>query len=78
MKVGVDEEERVRKAGNILNDKIKDYQEKFGLDDKQDLIAMVAFDNLVDKLDLEESNHSQDQSLNNQINELSRIVAKAL
>jgi hypothetical protein len=35
-------------AGKLINDKIKRYREEFGLDDRQDLLAMVAFDSMVE------------------------------
>ena len=42
MKVKRNEEERVRAAGKLINEKLKSYREQFGLDDKQDLLAMTA------------------------------------
>ena len=44
LKVEAEEIERLKKSSKILNLKIKEYQKKFGLDDVQDLLAMVAFD----------------------------------
>ena len=55
MKVEPDEEERIRKAGKIVNEKIKLFKSQFGIDDKQDLLAMVAFDALVERLKTEGS-----------------------
>jgi cell division protein ZapA len=42
MKVKLTDEERVRMAGKLINEKIKSYREQFGIDDKQDLLAMAA------------------------------------
>jgi cell division protein ZapA len=43
MKVKGVDEERVRTASRLINEKLKSYKEQFGIDDKQDLLAMVAF-----------------------------------
>lgn len=56
MKVKAEDEAKIRRAGKLINDKIKRYREEFGLDDKQDLLAMVAFDSMVE---------SMEQNLNN-------------
>jgi len=53
MKVDVDDEEKIRLAGKKVNEKIKLYRDQFGIDDKQDLLAMVAFDSLYEKIQSE-------------------------
>jgi cell division protein ZapA len=67
MKVKRSDEERVRLAGKLINEKLKSYREQFGIDDKQDLLAMVAFDCLVDKMTVFEKvnhlNHLVSQSI---------------
>ena len=39
MKVAADEEAKIREAGKKINEKLKSYQEQFGIDDKQDLLG---------------------------------------
>lgn len=78
MKVKRHEEERVRAAGKLINDKLKAYREQFGLDDKQDLLAMTAFDCLVEKLAAEESDHAVDQSVVDRVNHLNQLVSQAI
>ncbi|MFM7428865.1 MAG: cell division protein ZapA, partial [Flammeovirgaceae bacterium] len=70
MKVKRQEEEKVRAAGKLINEKIKRYREQFGIDDKQDLLAMVAFDCLVDKLAEEESLQEIDETVAEKVNQL--------
>lgn len=77
MKVRAEEEERIRKAGKLINEKIKSYREKFGIDDKQDLLSMVAFDAVVDRMESEDKSDSSGnlileklQSLNNEVNQV--------
>lgn len=77
MKVLPEEEEQIRKAGKLINDKIKEYREKFGIDDKQDLLSMVAFDAVVEKMKTESSSDFNEntlieklKSLNQEINQI--------
>ena len=78
MKVVAEEEERIRQAGKLINEKIKTYREKFGIDDKQDLLAMVAFDSVVDKMELEGQADSTDSFLLEKLKSLNGELSKAL
>lgn len=78
MKVKKHEEERVRAAGKVINEKLKSYREQFGLDDKQDLLAMTAFDCLVEKMAAEESDHAIDQTVVDKVNHLNQMVSQAI
>ena len=78
MKVIPEDEERIRKAGRVINEKIKYYAQQFGIDDKQDLLAMVAFDILVDKSQQEEIEVSNDETVTDRISNLGNMVSKAL
>lgn len=78
MKVVPEDEERIRKAGRIINEKIKAYAQQFGLDDKQDLLAMVAFDILVDKSQKEETIEINDETITERISSLNQMVSKVL
>lgn len=80
MRVAPDEEERLRLAGRMVNEKFKFFRDQFGIDDKQDLLAMVAFDCLVERLKLEnDKDHKSstvDQKLNNLENLLNSVFLK--
>ena len=78
MKVKRNEEERVRAPGKLINEKLKSYREQFGLDDKQDLLAMTAFDCLVEKLAAEESNQAVDQTVVEKVTHLNQLVSQAI
>ncbi|MDE0472300.1 MAG: cell division protein ZapA [Ekhidna sp.] len=78
MRVKVEDEERIRKAGKMLNEKIKNYQSQFGIDDSQDLLAMVAFDCLVEKLKKEESSKLSDDFSLHEINKLNKLISNAI
>lgn len=78
MKVKTEDEQRVRNAGKSINERIRTYRERFGIDDKQDLLAMVAFDCLVDKMELEEKHVDTDESVVQKVNQLNNLINQAL
>ncbi|TRX49220.1 cell division protein ZapA [Fulvivirga sp. M361] len=79
MKVKPEDEERVRKAGKKINERLRSYREQFGINDNQDLLAMVAFDSLVDKLEMEDKQLSADDSATiERIEHLNKLISKSL
>jgi len=78
MKVKRMDEERIRMASRLINEKLKSYREQFGIDDKQDLLAMVAFDCLIDKMTSEESHQVIDQTVFEKVNQLNQLVAQSI
>lgn len=78
MKVHPNDEERIRMAGKVINEKIRNYRDQFGIDDKQDLLAMVAFDCLIEKLQVEENNEGVDENVVNRIKSLNELISRTL
>ncbi len=78
MKVKAEDEERIRRAGKMINEKIRSYRDQFGIDDNQDLLAMVAFDFLVDKMKNEEVTESTDEVALNQVRTISQMIQNAI
>ena len=78
MKVKAEEEERVRSAARDLNEKLKSYRDQFGIDDKQDLLAMVAFDYVIDRMKAEKAIEDIDQGASQKIEYLNGLVSQAL
>lgn len=78
MRVKAEDEERIRRAGKQLNEKIKNYQSQFGIDDTQDLVAMVAFDCLVEKLKREESSEASDDYALNELTKLNQLISNTI
>ncbi len=73
MKVSLEDEAKVRQAGKIINEKLKGYRDQFGIDEKQDLLAMVAFDCLMEKM--QSSGNHIDESVMNKVNYLNHILS---
>lgn len=78
MKVKRTDEERVRIAGKLINEKLKSYREQYGIDDKQDLLAMVAFDCIVDKMAAEETHQAIDQTVFEKVSQLNNLVSQSI
>lgn len=78
MKVKRDDEERVRMASRLINEKLKSYKDQFGIDDKQDLLAMVAFDSLVEKMTTEETHQVIDQTVLEKVSHLNQLVSQSI
>lgn len=78
MKVTMEEEERIRKTGKLLNEKIKHFRDQFGIDDKQDLLAMVAFDSLVEKMSLQENSSESDDAIIEKIQSINHKISQAI
>jgi len=78
MRVSPDDEARIRKAGKLINERIKSYRDQFGIDDKQDLLAMVAFDCLVDSLSTGKSQAADEKGLAEKIHDLNNFIAQKL
>lgn len=78
MKVAASEEATIREAGKKINEKLKSFQDQFGIDDKQDLLAMVAIDSFVEKLRAMELRQTTDEVAMDQISKLNRLISAEL
>lgn len=78
MKVDANDEEKIRLAGKKINEKIKLYRDQFGIDDKQDLLAMVAFDSLFEKLQTEDSQSEVGETIVERISYLNKLISEEL
>ncbi|MCU0358396.1 MAG: cell division protein ZapA [Cyclobacteriaceae bacterium] len=78
MKVKANDEEKVRVASRLINEKLKSYRDQFGIDDKQDLLAMVAFDSLVEKMSTEQNHQEIDQTVFDKVSQLNQLVSQSI
>jgi cell division protein ZapA len=80
MRVSTDDQDKVRLAGKQLSEKIKTFKEQFGVEDKQDLLAMVAFDGAVEKVNASEQEiyNTSETVLLSKIAELDTLISSAL
>lgn len=78
MTVKTEDEAKIRLAGKMINDKLKRYREEFGLDDKQDLLAMVAFDCMVQSMEQNEINAEDSNMVKSKVVQISDQLASLL
>jgi cell division protein ZapA len=75
MRVKEEEEERLRVVGKILNERLRFFKDQFGIQDKQDLLAMVAFETMVDKLKMEDEKNNHLAKVGEQLNVLDDLLS---
>ncbi|ABG58403.1 cell division protein ZapA [Cytophaga hutchinsonii] len=78
MRVDASEEERIRVAGKLINEKLKHFREQFGIDDKQDLLSMTVFDAVMDKLKSDQATTDNETIVQSKIEHIDRILSEAL
>ena len=71
MKVKANDEERVLLAATKLNDTMAFYKTNFHISEKQDLLAMAAFDAFFEKLSMDERREEMVTSVCDEIDRLS-------
>ena len=78
MRVKIEDESKIRLAGKLINEKLKKYKEEFGIDDNQDLLAMVAFDCMVESLETNEVNAGDSDHIKASLSNINAILSKVL
>jgi len=78
MKIEAQQEEVLRKAGKIINERIKSYKDQLGIDDKQDLLAMVAFDTIVEHINNLAHQESWNDQVSEKVNQLDELLSATL
>ncbi|WP_131535801.1 cell division protein ZapA [Pedobacter nototheniae] len=74
LKVNMEEEEIVRRAAKMINERIKDYQENYAVRDKQDLLSMSLLHYATAVLRTENKAQNQDTAVADKVEELDVIL----
>lgn len=72
------EEEQVRKATKLINEHIKEFEEKYAVRDKQDLLAMCALQLQTQNLDFLNKTVIEDDGLEGRLTEIESFVSDYL
>ncbi len=78
IKAPASEEAKLRNAGKAINDKLRLYRAQFGIDDKQDLLAMVAIDCMVEKIQADEDKLGVNSVISDKMDRLDHLLSSAL
>ena len=74
LKVNVEEEEIVRRAAKIINERIKEYQENYAVRDKQDLLSMCVLQYATGMIKAERNVQNKDIGLEQSLHELDGLL----
>ena len=75
LKVKPLEEENIRKAAKLINEKIKEFSSAYDVKDKQDYLAMCALVYAVEKINKEDFIQDNQLNISNKINELDNLLS---
>jgi len=78
LRINPEEEDNVRKAAQLIKDKIRDLQKMYDAKDKQDFLAMSALMFAVDSLNIQDKASNKDAKVYNKLNDLDGILSEFL
>ena len=78
LKINDTEEENIRKAAKLINEKVKEYEDNFAVRDKQDLLAMSALHYASESLTKAGKTLSGDPGHDEQLSELDHLITAYL
>jgi cell division protein ZapA (FtsZ GTPase activity inhibitor) len=74
LKVNTEEEEVIRRAAKIINDRIKEYQDNYAVRDKQDLLSMCVLHYATATLKAENRVMNADAEVSDKVYELDQLL----
>ena len=74
LKVNMEEEEIIRRAAKLINDRIKEYQENYAVRDKQDLLSMAVLHYATSALKAEKKVSVEDTDVAEKVYELDHLL----
>jgi len=75
LKIEKDEEETVRQAAKLIDEKIKDYSSSYAYKDVQDLLAMVTLQYATSTLNYEKQLNNKDNHLISRLTEIDKVLS---
>src|SRR5690554_796383 len=74
LRVEMEEEEIIRQAAKLINDRIKEFQENYAVRDKQDLLSMCVLHYATGMIKAEKKNGDDGAEVANKISELDELL----
>ena len=75
MKVNASDEESMRKSALLINQKIKNFSQKYAVKDNQDLLAMCALSFSIELHKYRQKNNLEKDNINSYLNNLENILS---
>jgi cell division protein ZapA len=76
LKVNMEEEEIIRRAAKLINDRIKEYQENYAVRDKQDLLSMCVLHYATSSLKTEKRASTEDADVTDRVYQLDHLLTE--
>jgi cell division protein ZapA (FtsZ GTPase activity inhibitor) len=74
LKVNTEEEEMIRRAAKLINDRIKEYQDNYAVRDKQDLLSMCVLHYATATLKVEKKMIDDDTGVADKVYQLDQLL----
>ena len=74
LRVNMEVEEVIRRAANIINDRIKEYQDNYAVKDKQDLLSMCVLHYATATLKAEKRRVDEDTEVADKVYQLDQLL----
>jgi cell division protein ZapA (FtsZ GTPase activity inhibitor) len=75
LKVNMEEEEIIRRAAKLINDRIKEYQENYAVRDKQDLLSMCVLHYATSALKADKKVSVEDTEVTEKVYQLDHLLS---
>jgi cell division protein ZapA len=72
----MEEEEIIRRAAKLINDRVKEYQENYAVKDKQDLLAMCVLHYATSSLKAEKKVTVEDTDVAEKVYQLDHLLSE--
>jgi cell division protein ZapA (FtsZ GTPase activity inhibitor) len=76
LKVNMEEEEIIRRAAKLINDRIKEYQDNYAVRDKQDLLSMCVLHYATSSLKADHKFSSEDNEVSDKVYQLDNLLSE--
>jgi cell division protein ZapA len=73
-----DEEENVRKAVKLINEKVSEFEKAFDIKDRQDLLAMAALNFVPLYLEAKDSENKDEKGIIERLQKLDKLISSEL
>lgn len=74
LSVNAEQEEQVRKAAKLINDKLKAYEKQFSVKDKQDILSMCALELATELIQLRSKPLIEDDGLSEELSKIQHLL----
>lgn len=74
LSVTAEQEEQVRKAAKLINDKLKLFEKQFSVKDKQDILSMCALELATELIKLQEKPLIEDNGLSEELKAIQNLL----